>query len=455
MRAALETSIAHALAGDGGFALHVDGNATQPPRADFSAARSVPVLWPLANTADGVWSLLRALGDGVVPVIVPSTWPRARITSLRERFARFGVFEHGAITLPAEPAHVSPAVALALLTSGSTGEPRVLAASFEGLGHGLAAIHAAQGLEQITGTAALLPLAYSYALVNQLLWTVRFERRLTLTAGLAMPADAVTQVRDAGADMLCLVAHQARLLERYGFGGDDALPAVRVVNFAGAPFPASSVPFLQQLFPNARLLNNYGCAEAMPRLTVAHMRDANAEPGWVGTPIGDIELRVDGDEPVGAIQFRGSSASLGTLDEAGQLHAHPEWIPSGDLGRLDAHGLNVLGRHDQVVKIFGERMSLVEVERALLAAGAHEAFAWLGEDARGEGVVQAIVGGAPAPTLDAVQRAFAARLPRNLWPGEVLHVGEWPVLANGKTDRQALKAFAAGGALARVWSRRG
>jgi long-chain acyl-CoA synthetase len=451
----LASSIARAVAGEGGFALHADGADARPTSADFSAARAVPVLWPLANTPDGVFSLLRALADGVVPIIVPSTWPRARITALRERYSRFGVFEKGGITLPPEPANAASPVALALLTSGSTGEPRVLAASLEGLDRGIMAIHASQGLDDMACTAALLPLAYSVALVNQLLWSVRHERRLVLTAGLAMPADALRQVREAGADMLCLVAHQARLLARYGFGADDALPSVRVVNFAGSPFPTSSFDFLRLLFPNAALLNNYGCAEAMPRLAVRRVREAQTDGTWVGPAIPGIELRIDGDDAVGPILFRGPSASLGTLGADGALHDHPAWIASGDLGRLDADGLHVLGRHDQVVKIFGERVSLVEVERALLAAGAHEALAWLGVDARGESAVNAIVGGTPAPPADAVQRAFAANLARTLWPQEVWHVADWPTLANGKTDQVQLKTLAAGGALPRVWWRRG
>ena len=451
----LASSIARALAGEGGFALRADGADARATSADFSAARAVPVLWPLANTPDGVFALLRALADGVVPIIVPSTWPRARIAALRERYVRFGVFESGAIALPPDPAHVAAPVALALLTSGSTGEPRVLAASLEGLDRGIVAIHASQGLDDMTGTAALLPLAYSFALVNQLLWSVRYERRLVLTAGLAMPADALRQVRDAGADMLCLVAHQARLLARYGFGADDALPLVRVVNFAGSPFPTSSFDFLRLLFPNAALLNNYGCAEAMPRLAVRHVTEPQTDGAWVGPAIPGIELRIDGDDPVGPILFRGPSASLGTLGADGALTDHPTWIPSGDLGRLAADGLHVLGRHDQVVKIFGERVSLVEVERALLSAGAHEAFAWLGVDARGESTVNAIVGGVPAPAADAVQRAFAAQLARNLWPQEVWHIAEWPTLANGKADQVQLKTLAASVALHRVWSRRG
>lgn len=450
----LERAIARAAAGEGTFALHSEGSATQPAPHSFAAARGVPVLWPLANTPTSVWSLLRALADGVVPLVVPSTWPQARIASLRERYPRFGVLAKGAIVLPAHPARADAGVALALLTSGSTGEPRILATSVERLDRGLEAIHHAQALDDVACTAALLPLAYSYALVNQLLWAVRFERRLVLTAGLAMPADALRQVRAASADMLCLVAHQARLLERYGFGADDSLPSVRVVNFAGAPFPTSSVVFLRTLFPNAVLLNNYGCAEAMPRLTVGRVGDANASGAWVGAPIRDIELRIDGDERAGPILFRGPSSSLGTLAGDGTLQAHPEWIASGDLGRLEADGLHVLGRHDQVVKIFGERLSLVEVEHALHAAGAREAFAWLGEDARGEGAVQAVAGGALPPDADAVQRAFAAQLPRNLWPQEVRYAADWPTLANGKTDRQQLKALTASGALPAIWTRR-
>lgn len=450
----LESALERAATGMSGFAL--DGASGVAPLAGrgFAAGRGRMVLWPLANTERAARTLIRALADGVVPVVISSTWPRARLDAIRALYPRFGLFDREEINLPVDAATTDSRVGLALLTSGSTGAPKIIATSLEKLDCGLAAIHAAQRLAGVTSTGVVLPLAYSYAFVNQFLWAVRFERRLVLTAGLAMPADALRQLREASAQMVCLVGHQARLLQRYRFGAQDALPAVTVLNFAGAPFPVSCIPGLRILFPNATLFNNYGCSEAMPRLTVARMEETSEDSTRVGRAIDGVELRIAGADPVGPITFRGRSASLGVLEEDGQLIPHPDWIPSGDLGRLENEELHVLGRHDQVVKVFGERISLFEIEDALLAAGAEEAMAWVGVDGNGGDAIQCVIGGDAPPPPDALATAFAARLPRNLWPKDVRYAAEWPRLDNNKTDRLRLRAMFVGGALVPVWPRR-
>lgn len=452
----LRDAIALAAQGEGRFRLED----TPPiPASEVervcAAARGCVVLWPLGNSADAVRWLIAALHAGVVPVVVPGTWPRGRLDAVRAAWPHFGFLDRGALELPRQPATTDPRVGLALLTSGSTGAPKVIATSLDNLDRGVIAIHAAQGLEAVDTTGVLLPLAYSYALVNQVLWAVRFGRRLTLTPGLAMPGDALRLLRETRAGMVCLVAHQARVLLRYGFDAAAALPDVGVLNFAGAPFPVSSIARLRALFPHAVLVNNYGCAEAMPRLTVGRVGDEATDSTWAGRPIDGIELRIAGDEPVGPITFRGPSTSLGVLDNDGALVPHPEWIPSGDLGRLEEGHLHVAGRHDQVVKVFGERISVVEIEDALRVTGAVEAMVWVGRDAQGDDMVRAVVTGAESPPIEALEAAFVARLPRNLWPREVCYAPSWPLLANEKTDAPRLKAMCDAGDLLRIWPRRG
>ena len=448
----LAAALADALEGRGGFELVASGAPARPgagPR--FSRHRGRVVVWPLADNVQGVWALIAALADGVVPVLVPDTWPPGRLAEVRARYPGFGVFTGEEILEPPSPVTADPRVFLALMTSGSTALPKIVATSEENLARGIAAIHEAQGLWDVASTGMLLPLAYSYALVNQLLWAVALGRRVVLTAGLGMPADAVRDLREAAAEMLCLVASQARILFRLRFGAAQALERVKVVNFAGAPFPVSSFAGIRALFPNSVVYNNYGCAEAMPRLTVAQVSSDEHDVCMVGPAIGDIELRVEGGQDVGPIVFRGSSASLGTLAGDGSLVPHQEWIPSGDLGRIVDGALHVFGRHDQVVKVAGERFSLLEIEAALLSSSCEHAMAWLETDQQGEQSIRAVVGGTTRPTGPELTRAFGDRLPRRFWPKRVDWAATWMELPNGKTDREAIKARSAAGGYAQVW----
>ena len=66
--------------------------------------------------------------------------------------------------------------------------------------------------------------------------------------------------------MICLIGAQVPLLIEYYAG--HVFSGVIRVHFAGGRFPAERLGDLHQIFPNAQIFNNYGCAEALPRLTL-------------------------------------------------------------------------------------------------------------------------------------------------------------------------------------------
>ena len=71
-------------------------------------------------------------------------------------------------------------------------------------------------------------------------------------------------LREGPDTMVCLVGPLFSLLARH-VEGAEALESVTRVNFAGGPFPWHEREALARVFPRARVFNNYGCAEAMPR----------------------------------------------------------------------------------------------------------------------------------------------------------------------------------------------
>jgi long-chain acyl-CoA synthetase len=382
----------------------------------------------------------------VVPVIVPRATPPHKLADLRSSHAGFGFFNGEDIELPAVLIRAAdPRIFLAMMTSGSTGTPKLVAIDHENLVNGIYAIHSAQSLQSVTSTAILLPLAYSYALVNQLLWAVLYCRHVRVLPGLIDPLRTLEIIHDQRIEMLCLVGYQLRTLSALGLT-QTSLECVRVVNFAGAPFPSDAFESLQRLFPRARFFNNYGCTEAMPRLTVARVTDRLQPNTLVGPPIHTIELRIASAEPIGPIEFRGSSTSIGFVQPDGSLLEHGTWIASGDLGRLDDGLLSVLGRHDQIVKIAGERFSLIEIENSLLRAGFSQVLAWQ-DSTEPDGRILCVVPGAseisPAQFVAHLRRCLS----QPLWPRTVYTVDEWPLLANGKTDRTALQHRARSGEL--------
>jgi acyl-coenzyme A synthetase/AMP-(fatty) acid ligase len=102
--------------------------------------------------------------------------------------------------------------------------------------------------------------------------------------------------------------------------------------------------------------------------------------------------------------------------------------------------LEYLGRTDSQVKILGHRVELGEVEAVLREeSGGHAvAVGWPRTPSGAAGIVAFVAD----PSLDPVslRHALERRLPDYMVPHELRLVGELPLNANGKHDRNALIA---------------
>jgi acyl-CoA synthetase (AMP-forming)/AMP-acid ligase II len=104
------------------------------------------------------------------------------------------------------------------------------------------------------------------------------------------------------------------------------------------------------------------------------------------------------------------------------------------------------GRLDSQVKIRGYRVELGEIEAVLRhEAGVDTAVAlgWpIAPNGGADGVVAfiAVPSSRPSVDVDALRERVGQRLPRYMVPREVRVVSEFPLNANGKIDRNALRA---------------
>ncbi|MBK8481476.1 MAG: AMP-binding protein [Proteobacteria bacterium] len=327
----------------------------------------------------------------------------------------------------------------ALLTSGSTGAPKLVVGA-RSRAEGLARLlHALQQSEPVAQTLLLLPLTYCYALVNQWLWARLFDRTLTTTSGLGDPAALRRSLSEAQDAMLCLVGAQAQLLGRHF--GEAVFPGVIRLHFAGGPFPQRELPLLRRMFPRAQVFNNYGCAEAMPRLALRRAEEG-ASAADLGRPLPGIELARD---DAGRLLFRSPFAAVAVVDDQGFRALAPEqFVQTGDLGRPGAAGHWQLdGRDGEVFKRYGEKVAVSAVLSRVLEQWHGEAGHCSLEDALGEpGYVLVL---APAPSeaeVRGVLRTLRAHFPRPHWPLRLESVSALPRLDNGKVDRVGLGAMA-------------
>jgi len=323
-----------------------------------------------------------------------------------------------------------------LLTSGSTGSPRIVVGS-KGRAERLAAVlHQAQQSEPVAETIVTLPLSYCYAFVNQWLWARMSGRRLVMTHGLSRPDALLASLRGAGDAMLCLVGPQVPLL--IGMAGEEAFPGVVRIHFAGGRFPQERIPRLRAMFPNARIFNNYGCAEAMPRLTL-RPAEAGGEASDIGLPIPGVQLKTG---EAGEILFRSEYRGVALVDSEGcRPIPDDEWIASGDLGREDAGGhWHVLGRPGEVFKRYGEKVAIPQVLATVNQHWTGQSSSYRDRDSAGEdGFALVLCPVPPEETVRSILQALRALHPRTHWPLRIESRDALPLLPNGKVDGGALK----------------
>jgi acyl-CoA synthetase (AMP-forming)/AMP-acid ligase II len=318
-----------------------------------------------------------------------------------------------------------------LLTSGSTGRPKLIVGDRSRAERLARVLHTAQDNDVAARTVVALPLSYSFAFVNQWVWATVHERELVPTVGLGDPTALGRALAGAREAMLCLVGVQSTLMLA-AFEG-RVFEGVTRLHFAGGPFPQSRLPTLRRMFPHAAMTNNYGCAEAMPRLTI-RTADAHELATNVGRPLPGIELRADDAQ---LLHFRSVYGAVAVF-EGGRLReiGAEDWVPSGDLAEREGDGTwRLLGRAGEVFKRHGEKVSTVQVLETVGEVWAAQAATYLDRDRCGEpGYVLVL---APAPSqvrLRALLRTIRDHHMRSQWPLRVEGRDTLPRLANGKLD---------------------
>ena len=323
----------------------------------------------------------------------------------------------------------------ALLTSGSTGAPKLIIGRRERSEALVKALHRLQGLEDVVETLVSLPLTYSYAFVNQWLWSRVFGRRLVASRGLAEPDHLHAELSSLSGGMLCLVGAQVPLmLQHYA---SERFPGVIRLNFAGGRFPQEHVPALQQIFPSARIFNNYGCAEALPRLTIRAARDAD-DARVLGFPIDGVELMTDSESK---LLFRSPYGAVALVEEGIFREVAPgEWLATGDLAESLPDGRwRLTGRASEVFKRYGEKISFAAITATVESTWHGGNACYRETDPAGEeGYVLVLSPAADETAVRAILHEFRAQHPRPRWPLRIEAVGAIPLLPNGKIDTMAL-----------------
>lgn len=424
------------------------------------------------KSPETIATLLACFASGLRVLLPPSDLGEAALAQLCEQTAcRFVITaETGSAVrrlMPkdAEPVHSAAPVGapgLMLTTSGSTGSPKIVPLSVDGVDGFLAWAADQFAIDRDSAVLNYAPLNFDLCLLD--VWT-------TLARGgcVVLVGEDVATIGDRLLELVArsTVVQAVPMLFRLLTDAADRLDSppletVRHVVVTGDVLAAATFARIRTLFPRATVYNLYGCTETNDSL-LHRVDDGVLEldgPLPVGRPIAGVTTALldsggavlDG-AGTGELLVRTPFQADGYLDsrlDEGRFVPAPEGLPegtyyrTGDLVSRDGTGLfTLVGRADFHVKVRGVRINTQEVEAVLDAHRdvSEAAVIALPDDLAGHRL-HAVVRRNSGTSLNGleVRGHCAARLVRTAIPGAVDIVDEpLPRTSTGKLDRNQIR----------------
>jgi acyl-coenzyme A synthetase/AMP-(fatty) acid ligase len=366
-----------------------------------------------------VATFVGCVNSGVVPLMVPATMDPALLARLRSMY---------------EGKPTSPDLALLLTTSGSTGSPKLVRISRANLRADNEMSERLFSLDAATRMTMILPICYAWGL-SVACAVLKAGGALVMTRRTVMDAELADVMLAAGATHLAGVPYMYEVLDRFRFF-ERKFPALRgLLVSGGALAPALRRKFAEEA--KARGISfseGYGQTETTGVMSTIRTDLLPERIGSIGRAGEGGRFRIDDGELV----YEGPIVAMGYAVCAEDLLKGDEWKGvrrTGDLASIDAEGYVTLsGRASRFLKIFGNRVSLDEVENLV-----KDGFPGAGCAATGaDGDLRVFVTSASA---EEVEKFLVAKLHFNATVMKVRVLDAIPLNANGKTDYPKLKSL--------------
>ncbi len=335
--------------------------------------------------------------------------------------------------------------AAAILTSGTTGQPKVVLLSDAALEASadawLATLPPATGWLLAVGLAHVAGLGVVWRAALAGVPLVVLDRPDPAAILAALTADPSPSHVSLVPTTLTRIMDLAR----------DAPPpaTVRAVPLGGGTIPSELVR--RALAAGWPVVPTYGLSEAGSGVTALPTDEAAAHPDSAGRPLPGVDIRIAGPDPIGAgeIEVRSPArfiAYLGDPASTASVLTSDGWLRTGDVGRLDVDGrLFVLDRRTDRIVRGGENISPSEVEAVLLdhPAIAEAAVVARRDPTMGHVPVAAVVlrEGAADPGDEAMASHCRERLAAFKVPAAFIRVATLPRTDSGKLRRVEMRAM--------------
>lgn len=345
-------------------------------------------------TIPSVAAYMALMADGHVPLLLESSLAQPLLDGLAELYRPDVILDPAsgerAVSTDASVALHSD-LGLLLTTSGSTGSPKLVRLKTSGVVANAQAIAAYLGLSESERPLLHLPMSYSYgmSIINSHLMA---GASICLTQKSVMEPGYWEELRRHEATSIAGVPFHYMAIRRLGEKGLD-IPSLKTLTQAGGRLDPKIIAFFADWAGRTgrRFFVMYGQTEAGPRIAYLPPEQAATAPEAIGVPIDgvSIDLLDDAGVPVaegaeGEMVVRGPSVMMGYALAAEDLSRGDDLggvLKTGDLAKRGEDGLlRITGRAARMLKIYGLRVNLEEIDRRLADLG-HSAVAFGTDDA--------------------------------------------------------------------------
>jgi acyl-CoA synthetase (AMP-forming)/AMP-acid ligase II len=267
-----------------------------------------------------------------------------------------------------------PDLALLLMTSGSTGSPILVRVSYKNLIENANSISQSLGISQHDIPITTLPMNYTYGLsiINSHLLN---GCQIVLTEESILSKNFWDLINAKRATTFSGVPYTFQMLRRLGFE-KMYLPNISKITQAGGKLDLSMVKYFAEACADRgiQFFVMYGQTEATARMSCLPAKDALRKAGSIGVPISNgsfylldnVENVISVSDEVGELYYKGPNVSMGyanALSDFSKGDENEGVLATGDLAKMDEDGYYyIVGRKKRFIKIFGNRISLDEVE---------------------------------------------------------------------------------------------
>ena len=368
--------------------------------------------------------------------------------------------QHGAVREQAtvEPPPLQDDVAALIFTSGTTGDPKGVMVTHEGLIHFARISAQSRALGPRDRSYAFVPMTHIFGLATVLLASLWAGAQLVLRPQFD-PAELLDALAHHGVTQLqgppALFSRLLGYLHEQGMEHPEA-PALRYVYTGAGPLDLTLKHRVEATFGQA-LHHGYGLSEYAGSVHLTRMGEQRSDTS-VGYVVEDAEVQVT--DPAtgqalptgerGELWIRGRGLMRGYFRDPAATAAVMKaggWYASGDLGELHADGaLFVVGRLKEMIIRSGFNVYPAEVELALNQLPGVQRSAVVGRPEKdGNEEIIAFIELSPGASFD--ETAARARLREQLapykLPSHIVPLAELPTSTNGKVLKRQLQEQAA------------